>query len=151
MNYTIISLNQTLPDDFEILEADYEPTEILGTQYRIEIATIHDECIIQLQFICGAKSGIYLEDTPINKLMIESYPTLDLQDITETIAYELPHIINRNLYAEHAEKAVQNLISKDQRAVQNGTSVYIELGENLLINLTRKDILYFADLQDAGE
>jgi hypothetical protein len=83
--------------------------------------------------------------------MIEAYPTLDLRDITETIAYELPHIIDRNLYTEHAEKAVQNLVSKDQRAVQNGTSVHIELGENLLINLTRKDILYFADLQDAGE
>jgi ribosomal protein S4E len=151
MNYTIISINQTLPPEDEPLEANYTPTEILGNLYRIEIATVHDECTIQLIFICGTNAGIYLEDTTVNKLMIEAYPTLDLQDIVETLSYEFPHIVNRNLYAEHAEKAVKNLISKGQNAVQNGTAVHIELDNNLLINLTRNDILYFADLEDAGE
>jgi len=161
MNYTVRSINPIQPDvldqnntandEFDEEQGEYEPAELLGKLHRIEIEVIHDECPVILRFLAGSKQGIQLEHTQPNYTMLEAYKTVDVQDIIETLTYEFPSILNHNTYAEHAEKATRNLTLKGQRAVQNRTAVHIELPNNLLINLTQRDILYFSDLEDAGE
>ena len=158
MNYTIRSINpisqdilhqnDVYNDEFDEEQGDYEPVEILGTPHRLEIETTHDDCLVVLAFLCGAKSGVQLEQTQANAVMLDAYTDFPVQELIETLIYEFPTIINHNTYAEHAEKATNYLQSIRQHAVQNGTAVHIELTPNLLINLTRKDILYFADLED---
>jgi len=145
MNYIIRSINPTSIEDSEFVE---EPVEILGSLYTLQIETTYNECLVILDFLCGAKSGVYRAKTRSNTTMLKAYPNFPIQTIIETLSYEFPYIIDHNMYAEHAKKATSYLQANNQHAVQNGTAVHIELPNDILVNLTRRDILYFADLED---
>jgi len=136
MNYNVISLNPVT--DEEVPESDIE---LFGQPYRLTITVIYDECLVYMHYYCGSKAGVQLDPNVITK----AYPNLDFEDISATIAYDFPYIIDKNLYAEHTRAAVEYLRSQGITAISEGTNAQVEIN-NITIAMTRRDIIYFAEL-----
>jgi len=155
MNYTLKSINQI--DRNEVAQnAEYdrqyyeestlESRPLFGTPYRIEVELIQDECPVYLSLLAGSTAGIQLEHTDKNYSMLEAYPSAYMVDLLATIEADFPHIIDHNLYEDQAELATKFLASKGNTVVREGTIVTIELPNELAINLSKKDIEYYAEI-----
>ena len=164
MNFKIKSLQQAMDSDVQqnnLLNKYFSEegqenvyhTELFGTIYKAEIEIIYDECPIVFNFLCGSKAGIQLEMSQHNANILEAYPgILDNIDISDTLSEEFPNMLSHELYELNAEKAANYLNRKDTAdfIVRNmGTGVYmVNEKEEFTINLSRKDIEFYASLED---
>ena len=145
MNYSIISINQTTANLFSDLAQD---------TYLVRVKTIHDDCFIYLNFICGSKFGAIVAVDDDYYLVVESYPDFDIGHLIATLLNDFPHIIDHNQYVDTAKKASLYLAIKGISTTAKDSSVFYTPNPtdspepDIILELTRKDIEYFAELYD---
>ncbi len=157
MNYVIKSVNQinrqevaqNAEYDRQYRENDeVESQSLYGTPFRIEVELVQNDCPIYLSLFAGSVAGVQLEHSDKNYSMLEAYPSSYMPALLSQLELDFPHIIDHNVYEEHAELAVKYLQGFGKVAIQNKATVHLELSDGIVVNLSRKDILYFAELYE---
>jgi len=126
-------------------------TDLLGDVYRTEVEVVDDDGVpLYLTFLCGARSGVILEQSDNNYNAIETAPDILESDLKDTIQLDFPRLLNRNFSIATAKLAEEYLTnSKNKPKMERkGHSLAIVISEEVVIHLTQRDIEYYASLNN---